>query len=298
MRDYGPDYHKHLPEGLNLGDPERPEQLKVGQSLIAHLPPTGDCHNCRDPNGAIYVWTVTDNPRATPHWFNQTVRRYAKLNAYPCPVCRADLRTRWLVEHSGLLGLELEGKPAIDLRIRSFEPKAGQTGAWRVALALIEEIPKPTSPALFFGEPGTGKSHVLMCLVNACRVMNLWAHYTTSEAILRRLRSSFGQDSGVDLGALRAEYESMDALAIDELHAVNWTDWASEQLFAIIEARHLRGTATWFASSLIPSELRNLAPPLAAILSRVSAGYQVGLTAPDQRPEQRPLGELPEWVHE
>ena len=286
-----------LPDGIRLGDPEYPDRMVAGESLRAYVGPAGECRNCENADGAMYFWRITDDPKRD-HLFitpsGREVLRGARLESHLCPECKSDFRTKWLIEKSGLMGMELEGKKALDMRLHEYHPKTGQKSAWRVGLALQQELPHATSPALFFGPPGTGKTHLLVCLTNAARVIGVWAHYTTSEAILRRLKATFDGQGNAD--AIRVEYEGVDVLCVDELHAVKWSDWAGEQLFGIIEGRHASGRPTWFASNAAPGELKALSPVLGPILSRISTGYSVRLDAEDQRP--RETVELPEWVHE
>ena len=274
---FPPDWHfAHRPAAVAL----------LAGDLIACTPEVPrseialECANCYD-HRFVYARKVE---RSGPVFWDDARRYHGRLQSAPCPVCRGEYLGQYLLELCGLADLEVDGKPAVDIRLADVSPLRGQDDAFRVARQLLAEIPTPTSWALFCGDYGRGKTHVVMGLVNGARVAGIYARYTTSEQILEALRSSYRDGSPVSTAEIRQRYERVPVLAVDELDRVKWTEWAGEQLFAILDARYLQSKATYFASNLGPKALAEVSEPLAALVSRISAGYMAVLAGPDFRP--------------
>lgn len=275
------------PDGWNFTVVDSLEKIAVGNRFPVIVEPTqaiNICENCMDLDRLMYSYLIVRQGKV--HFFQDSKGNSRVLNAslqsQPCPSCNIEEKMKWLEIHSGLIGIELEGKKALDLRLEVVTARDGQSHVINVAKKLQQEIPNPKSWALFYGTNGIGKTHVLVCLANSCRVANVWAHYSTNENILRKLRLCYDNRSLKTVDEVRQYYEDAPVLIVDELDSVKWTDWAGEQLFAIIENRHMKGLPTWFASKKTPSELRENST-LEAIVSRISAGWLVGIDAHDQR---------------
>jgi hypothetical protein len=274
--------------------------IQVGDRLRVELVdlaiPAGACGNC---GGLEQVFSRLVRSSG-PVTYVEGRRIHAELQGAPCPVCQGDALARWLTENCGLAGLHLDDKPALDVRVADQRPSLGQEAAFKYAWALLAELPDPHTWALFTGDYGRGKTHVLAGLVNGCRLAGTWALYTSTEAILERLRRTYDpQASAESTEDVRRRFEDVPVLVVDELDRVKWTDWAGEKLVAILNARYLQRRATWFASNLGPKALAAKVEPLAALVSRISSGYVVVLEGPDLRPAFQPeLPELPAYLTE
>ncbi len=184
----------------------------------------------------------------------------------------------------GLEDVKLDGKLATDIMLGT-KTKPWQTKAFRFARDLLNEEP-PTSWALITGGYGTGKTHLLIAIVNESRLAGKAATFTTAGNILTQIQDTF--NSKKSAGDVRRRYEGVPLLCLDEIDRVNWSQWAGTELFSLINNRHLRNLSTVMSSNLLPRELEAKAEPLAAILSRLtSKGDVYHLQGKDLRPEQR-----------
>lgn len=275
---YPPDWHFSERSHVN--------HIVIGDLFPVVMFGAGDkikCLNCMDQE-FVYCREIT---RSGPlHWIGNR-RFHSNLRSAPCPVCRGDYLGEWLSQNCGLLGMELNDKPALEITIVDVSPSKGQEDAFQAAWNLLAELPMPKTWALFSGEYGRGKTHILAGLVNACRVAGVYALYSKSETILSELKDTFTEGSTKTTDQVRRKFESVPVLVVDELDRVKWTEWAGEQLFAILNARYDRGRPAWFASNLGPTALSEKAEPLAALVSRLSAGIMVAVGGADLRPQQQ-----------
>lgn len=88
------------------------------------------------------------------------------------------------------------------------------------------------------GRPGTGKSTLLICAVNAAREANIPAVYTTVTDLLDYLRRAYNPAAG-EL-AFDARWDLLvraEVLALDELDEFNTTPWAMERFLRLIDER-------------------------------------------------------------
>lgn len=275
-RIWPPDWH--FSERSNV------QHIVIGDMLPVDVEPSDvdapSCLNCRDIE-LVFARKVT---RSGPVTWIGGKRFHASLISAPCPVCRGEHLQEWLKHNCGLEGMEFDGKPALEIRVTDETPLKGQEEAFDVAWSLLAGIPDEHSWALFTGDYGRGKSHILVGLVNGCRLAGVYALYTKSEVILSTLRSTFEQDAGKTTDEIRRRFEQVPILVVDELDRVKWTEWAGEQLFAILNTRYDHGRPTWLASNLGPGALSKKSEPLAALVSRMSAGKMVVVGGADLRP--------------
>jgi hypothetical protein len=272
------------PPDWEFADTSNPRSLAVGDLFEIALespkhPPA--CPNCGD-HRVMYARRVTASHRIVT-WIGGT-KVFAETITAPCPVCQGDALQAWLAEQSGLAGMILDGKPALDIRVADVQPLSGQEAAFELAWRILSELPDTRTWALFSGDFGRGKTHLLAGLVNGARLAGTYAIYTKSESILSALRATYESNAAETTAEVRRRFEFVPVLAVDELDRVQWTEWAGEQLFAILDERYSHGRATWFASNTGPSALASTNRSLGALVSRISAGEIVAVTGSDLRP--------------
>ena len=87
---------------------------------------------------------------------------------------------------------------------------------------------------LLFGDVGTGKSFLAGCIANALLERDVPVLMTNFPTILNRMTGLFGSDRADFLASLNA----YDLLILDDLGAERGTEYALEQVFAVIDARY------------------------------------------------------------
>ena len=108
---------------------------------------------------------------------------------------------------------------------------------------------------LLFGDVGTGKSFAAGCIANALLDQDVPVLMTSFPAILARLSGTFGEDRTAFLDSLR----DYDLLIIDDLGVERNTEYATEQMFSIVDSRYHSGKPLIVTTNLKLDELKH--PP-------------------------------------
>ena len=97
-----------------------------------------------------------------------------------------------------------------------------------------EDAARKNIGLLLFGDVGTGKSFLAGCIANALLEKDVPVLMTNFPTILNRMTGLFGSDRADFLASLNA----YDLLILDDLGAERGTEYALEQVFAVIDARY------------------------------------------------------------
>ncbi|BAL84249.1 hypothetical protein SELR_25410 [Selenomonas ruminantium subsp. lactilytica TAM6421] len=106
---------------------------------------------------------------------------------------------------------------------------------------------------IFYGKPGTGKSHLLAGCVNELHEMEKAAIYVPVSKIIGDIKRSFGDNKLTS--KILHDYQEVAILAIDDLGTEQATDWAASQLFEIIDSRYANNKPIMATSNLTPLQL-------------------------------------------
>lgn len=130
------------------------------------------------------------------------------------------------------------------------------------------------------GTVGLGKTHLACAAVQALIARRQRAVFVTVPRLLEELRAAVRPGAAADLDTVRARYESVPYLVLDDLGADRVTDFAAEQLYLVIDHRWQRRLPLLVTSNTAPEaiEPRVRSRILDSRLSRV-----VPLSGPDQR---------------
>lgn len=130
---------------------------------------------------------------------------------------------------------------------------------------------------ILWGQPGTGKSHLLMGIVNALLDSGREVLSFTVPDFLDMLRS------GYDDGSYRKLLESVKrigVLALDDLGTEKSTDWGEEKLFQVIDYRYRELLPLVISTNINPDKF---APRLSDRLCDERYAARVLINAPSYR---------------
>jgi len=143
-------------------------------------------------------------------------------------------------------GLDAERRRAHLLRIDGLTPHERQFRFAGLARALNERAIQATERVAatrrglvtLTGKPGTGKSTLLMCAVNAAREMGVPAVYTTVTDLLDYLRAAYNPaNAELTFDARWDLLVTCEVLALDELDEFSTTPWAMERFQRLMDER-------------------------------------------------------------
>ena len=143
-----------------------------------------------------------------------------------------------------------------------------------------EEMGRKGKGLLFLGEPGTGKTFYACCIANALIDRGVFAFITNVVAITR----TFGEDE--TRRKLLNYTAQADLMILDDLGAERSTEYAIEQLYAIVDQRYRSGKPLIVTTNMTLEQLKN-GPELGRrrIYERVleMCPYRCQFTGPNRR---------------
>lgn len=160
-------------------------------------------------------------------------------------------------------------------KFRNVQPRNAEVRAW-VHRFLAD--PTGCGTLLLTGPVGRGKTCESIgalrgCLLgSAARGRHMTWHYTSHTNLNAALRPSPDDSHLESLNQACA----VDLLVLDDLGAGQYTDWAADSLYRIIDARWSNDRPTIATTNLLAEELRDVIGD--RIASRMASGTQVALT--------------------
>lgn len=107
---------------------------------------------------------------------------------------------------------------------------------------------------LFYGEPGTGKSTLMMAIANAQAMQNRKVSFVKVPLLLSQLKENISNPEYREI-VLSKLYKA-DVLFLDDFGSEMSTPWSRDEvLFPLLDERLMRGKQTFFASNLNLEEL-------------------------------------------
>lgn len=138
---------------------------------------------------------------------------------------------------------------------------------------------------LIWGDIGTGKTHLAAALLREIIESDRSGYFISTIDLIDRIRQSFGNGDGIG-DALLDRVKKEPVAVLDDLGAEKITDWVSDRLLAICNARYNDMLATVITSNYRPDVIaEHIGEPNGErIMSRLMQGCTiVHLTGKDRR---------------
>lgn len=150
----------------------------------------------------------------------------------------------------------------VDYQEKSFANFITKTTCQRQALALAKRYVSGWEKAkeggyglLFYGKPGTGKSHLACAILHELLAQHVLGLYTRASDILQYIRGTWQKGSPVTTYDAIRRYSEIPLLVVDELGIQAGTENERQILFSIIDARIAEGRPSIFLTNLRPQDL-------------------------------------------
>lgn len=199
---------------------------------------------------------------------DQIVKRIAMFDGKPfkqpdtpcCPVCTKEKELasasaqRAQVEAERISAIVGSAKLPMRYTEFTFDDYTATTAAQKRVLDLcrryVTSLAEGKGPGwlALTGLPGTGKTMLLACMVNALAHANIRARYTTQAAMGREFRATYQRNSEISEAALFDQYTRTPVLLLDELAAAS-TEGTDRVLFEVLDQRYGDGLPTVIATN-------------------------------------------------
>lgn len=224
----------------------REQAARLGYDLDAPLPPEPEpsCRTCRDAH-----WLRVEVPEDDPRWPSA---------AMPCPTC---------FDYAEAAGLRSE--PQRLQTFDAFKPVPGAKEAFSAARAYARD---PRGWLAICGEPGSGKTHLGLAIVNAMVERRQWCKWWYAPDLLAVARDAYLAQRLVERGTveqalddprvvrladLRTELQRPHLIVIDDLGAARSTPFAISDLFEpLMDWRYRHRLPTVITMLGTPSEVK------------------------------------------
>ncbi|MFM7679406.1 MAG: ATP-binding protein, partial [Roseiflexaceae bacterium] len=128
-------------------------------------------------------------------------------------------------------------------------------GVKRAYIRALEFAKKPEGWVVFFGNYGTGKTHLASAIANELLQQRYRVLFAVVPDLLDHLRSTFGPTSEIEYDKRFEMIRDAAVLVLDDLGTENTTPWAREKLFQIINHRYNGRLPTVITSNRRPEEI-------------------------------------------
>ncbi len=152
----------------------------------------------------------------------------------------------------------------VDFREKSFDTFVADTTELKQALDLSRRFVRGWEKAreggyglIFYGNPGTGKSHLAIAIMREL-LPRITALYTRTADLVAYIRAQWRTDAEISSYAAVRRFIDLDLLVLDELGVQAGSVNEQNLLFEVIDARLSENRPTIFLSNLSPADLSSV----------------------------------------
>lgn len=140
---------------------------------------------------------------------------------------------------------------------RSFDDYTPATDSQRKALAAAQGLAAGTIRNLaLLGKPGVGKSHLAAATATAwAQRTGIRSEWVNVPQLLVDLRAEFGTEDHETRALVRTLRNSKGLVVLDDIGREKASDWTSEMVYTLVNARYESLLPTFATTNLTPDEL-------------------------------------------
>jgi chromosomal replication initiator protein len=178
--------------------------------------------------------------------------------------------------------VELPAALERDLSFDRFVIGSGNRFAHAAALAVAELPGEAYNPLFLYGEPGLGKTHLLVSIANYLgrRRPDMTVVYTTAERFTSEFVSSLRGGGGSAADRFKARYRGVGALLIDDIQFLEDKPRTEDEFFHTFNELYSAGSQIVLSSDRPPEAMERLTERLR---DRFAWGLTVKVEQPDVR---------------
>jgi hypothetical protein len=260
-----------------------PDEAKDGNVIPLFFPSKQSnqpCINCGlEPPGEVFGWHVGMGHSVK---FFKNNHIYGTTIHAPCPVCGGSIK-EYLWQASGLAGKFLDGKLSNQITTALFNEFPGNAAALSAMKCFVSGATNcKIIPWLYIsGSNGIGKTHLMWSACNMLIAADKTVHYCSLKQILDDIKNTYDAESAIQTAGVKRKYIDIGVLFIDEFEKDGWTDWASNEIFEILNERGMQNRPTMICSNKSLQELEF--DKFKSMISRFQTGMIVSMSGEDMR---------------
>ena len=249
----------------------------------------GDCENCHDQGGCMYLYLLeTESDDWQPGMMQTKDGKYGKfkITGWPCPICNVEKINQaqeMLAKNCGLTGMEFEWS------IDYCKGMGGKLKMIKMGKTLLKQIPLPSGFHTLHGGYGMGKSGLAKAMVAEMVKAGGNGMYRRAAEILLEARNTFSKVDELpnnsfaktEAGTIH-KYKMAQLLVVDEVDRTSKKEWSTSTIFTILDHRY--NERDKLCTIVITNEHPDkLEPSFGYLASRMKDGYRIAVGGKELR---------------
>lgn len=110
---------------------------------------------------------------------------------------------------------------------------------------------------IYFKDPGTGKSHLAVAILNALmKQYGVYGRFVVVKDLIDEIMSTFDKDADITKKELLLAVKTVDVLVLDDIGVESPTSFVKQELYSILNQRMIQKKITFFTSNCNYDELK------------------------------------------